>query len=76
MLPRFPILIEPVFKVNNLFDANPCNMGNATGETCVSGVCNCGNASCPDGGLCDNGVCSMYWKLNICIGIIIIYTII
>ena len=53
-------LITESFIVNDPCDPNPCNKGNATGETCDAGICNCGNAPCPVGDTCDNGVCGMY----------------
>ena len=46
-------------KVNDPCNPNPCNMKNATGETCIVGICNCGSAPCPEGDICDKGVCSM-----------------
>ena len=36
---------------------DPCNQYGATGEVCVGGACNCGDAPCPDEELCVEGVC-------------------
>ena len=58
-LPNLPIMLFVYLsKVNDPCNPNPCNMKNATGETCIVGICNCGRAPCPEGDICDKGVCS------------------
>ena len=36
---------------------DPCNVDGPTGEVCVEGECNCGDAPCPDGEVCVEGEC-------------------
>ena len=48
------------FKESTSCEPDPCNIGDATGETCDAGTCHCGSVPCASGEICNGGFCGIY----------------